>query len=343
MRPLDRYMKELRTHLPGEQADDIANELEANLREQLEDRETEVGRSLTDAEQEAILREHGNPILFAARYRPEQGTLAFGRQLIGPALFPAYARVLSINLTVTAFVLAMITVILTASGEPFGSTLSGVPLAILIQFGIVTAIFAVADRALTSETDPRTAAEAAEVARTRRSRSPLDRVAEQFIGADHPLVVPRRTSVSDLAINVIGAGWLIFVRPPFIIGPMQSGPGWEPFQYAAIVVLGLAAVPPLITLIRPGLARLRTVGRFVADLAFVAILAGSSITGRWLVLTDEAGATEQLRRSVGEINRWIGVSLAVALGITILMTLLELRRLVVHRHGEVESRSRQAV
>jgi hypothetical protein len=342
MRPLDSYLKELRTHLPGEQADDIANELEANLREQFEDREAEAGRPLTDGEQEAILREHGNPIVVAARYRPEQGTFAFGRQLIGPALFPAYANVLRINLTVTAIVLAMITVIFTASGEPFGSTLSGVPVAILIQFGIVTAIFVVAERALIGQTDPRVAAEAAEIARTLSSRSLLDRVAEQLIGADHPHVVPRRTSVSDIAINVIGAGWLILVRPPFIIGPMQSGPGWEPFQYAATVVLILAAIQPLITLIRPGLARLRTVGRFLADLAFVAILAGSSITGRWLVVTDEGGATEQLRRSVDEINRWIGVSVAIALAITILMGTFELRRLVVHRHGEIESRSPEA-
>jgi hypothetical protein len=102
-------------------------------------------------------------------------------------------------------------------------------------------------------------------------------------------------------------------------------------------VLVLAAIPPLITLVRPGFARLRLVGRFVADLAFVAILAGSVMTGRWLVLTDEAGATEQLRRSVDEINRWIGVSLAIALGITILMTVFELRRLVLHRRGEVPS------
>jgi hypothetical protein len=343
MRPLDQYVKELRTHLPGEQAGDIANELEANLREQLEDRAAEAGRPLTDAEQEAILREHGNPIVVAARYRPEQGTLAFGRLLIGPALFPAYATVLRITLTVTAFVLAMITIILTASGEPFGTTLSGVPLAILIQFGIVTAIFVVADRAVTGETDSRAAVEAAEIAQKLAARPLLDRLAEQLIGADHPHVVPRRTSVSDIAINAIGAGWLILVRPPFYIGPMQSGHGWEPFQYAAIVVLGLAAIPPLVTLVRPGMARLRTVGRFLADVAFIAILGGSSMTGRWLILTDGTGATEQLRRSVDEINRWIGISLYIALGITIVMALLELRRLIVHRRDRVASGSPAAV
>ena len=61
-----------RTYLPADQADDIVNELSENLRAQFEDRENDLGRPLTDAEQEAILKDHGNPLVVASRYRKEQ-------------------------------------------------------------------------------------------------------------------------------------------------------------------------------------------------------------------------------------------------------------------------------
>ena len=40
---LDRYLKDVRTFLPAEQADDIVNELSENLRAQFEDREQSSG------------------------------------------------------------------------------------------------------------------------------------------------------------------------------------------------------------------------------------------------------------------------------------------------------------
>jgi hypothetical protein len=87
MELLDRYLEAVKKHLPWERQDDIIAELRANLEAQLEDKEAELGRPLTQGEAEDWLKQIGQPIQVAARYWPQQ-------YLIGPAVFPAYWFVL---------------------------------------------------------------------------------------------------------------------------------------------------------------------------------------------------------------------------------------------------------
>jgi hypothetical protein len=87
MELLDRYLQAVKKHLPSKKQDDILAELRANMESQLEDKEAELGRPLTQGEAEDWLRAMGPPILVASRYRPQQ-------YLIGPALYPAYLYVL---------------------------------------------------------------------------------------------------------------------------------------------------------------------------------------------------------------------------------------------------------
>jgi len=78
---LERYLQAVRTYLPKSQQDDILKELGENLRAQMEDKETELGRPLNEDEAAAILKKHGHPMFVAARYRQT-------RHLIGSTLFP---------------------------------------------------------------------------------------------------------------------------------------------------------------------------------------------------------------------------------------------------------------
>lgn len=87
MELLDRYLQAVKKHLPSQRQDDIIAELKANLEAQLEEKEAELGRPLTQREAEEWLKQIGPPIQMAARYQPQ-------RYLIGPALFPAYWYVL---------------------------------------------------------------------------------------------------------------------------------------------------------------------------------------------------------------------------------------------------------
>ena len=108
MELLDQYLKTIKPFLPKGQQDDIIRELSENLLSQMEDREAELGRPLTQAEQEAILQQHGNPMVVAGRYQQQKRSVAFGRQLIGPLLFPLYLRILCLNLGLTAAVVLTI-------------------------------------------------------------------------------------------------------------------------------------------------------------------------------------------------------------------------------------------
>src|SRR5579862_5173803 len=91
MELLDRYLQAVEFWLPKRQRQDIIAELSEDLRSQIEDKESELGRKLTDAEVEEILNRCGSPMTVALRYRPQQF-------LIGPALFPIYRFVLGVLL-----------------------------------------------------------------------------------------------------------------------------------------------------------------------------------------------------------------------------------------------------
>jgi hypothetical protein len=91
MELLDRYLQAVKKHLPWKRQDDIVAELRANMESQLEDKEAELGRPLTQEEAEDWLRTMGPPVVVASRYQPQQ-------YLIGPTFFPMYLYVLRLAL-----------------------------------------------------------------------------------------------------------------------------------------------------------------------------------------------------------------------------------------------------
>jgi len=60
-----------------------------NIAAQEGERETSLGRALTESEVESILKQRGRPVVVANRFLPQE-------QLIGPLLFPVYRFVLKI-------------------------------------------------------------------------------------------------------------------------------------------------------------------------------------------------------------------------------------------------------
>ncbi len=88
---IERYLQAVQFWLPSKQKSDIIAELSEDLHAQIEEKEVGLGRSLTDAEIEAILKQRGRPVLVANRFLPQE-------HLIGPVLFPIYIFVLKIVL-----------------------------------------------------------------------------------------------------------------------------------------------------------------------------------------------------------------------------------------------------
>ena len=89
MELLNRYLQAVEFWLPKRQRQDIIAELSEDLRSQIEEKETELGRKLKDEEVEAVLKRCGSPLAVASRYLPQ-------RYLIGPTLFPVYRFVLGV-------------------------------------------------------------------------------------------------------------------------------------------------------------------------------------------------------------------------------------------------------
>src|SRR5436305_1101682 len=84
---------------------------------------------------------------------PALRTVAFGGQIIGPALFPFYLRVLKFNLGLTSAVLLVIFAALFAAGQPTARFLQIFLDQFLIQFAAVTLIFWLIDKHLANSPD----------------------------------------------------------------------------------------------------------------------------------------------------------------------------------------------
>lgn len=142
MKLLDRYLHAVGQYLPAETKEDTLAELRANLLAQMEGREEELGRSLTDAEIAGILKAHGKPEVVAVRYLPQ-------RSLIGPTVFPFYLFTLKRALPFMAAIYAVARTAEIAFGHAtgllsnqiVGAVLQFIP-TLLTYWAIMTAVFA---------------------------------------------------------------------------------------------------------------------------------------------------------------------------------------------------------
>jgi hypothetical protein len=144
---IDDYLKSVRGLLPKQERDDIIAELSANVASQVEERRAQLGRPLVESDEREILARLGSPLDVAGRYTTGQGRLSFGREWIGPVLFPFYVRILTINMTLALVACVAIGIALHGfRGLP--ATLGAIGFQLLLQFTIVTGIFVAAGRHL---------------------------------------------------------------------------------------------------------------------------------------------------------------------------------------------------
>jgi len=230
MELLDRYLQAVKKHLPWQRQDDIIAELKANLEAQLEDKEAELGRPLTNAEVEAWLKKMGAPFQMAARYFPQQ-------YLIGPALFRMYWLVLRMAVSWAAIIYLIVSgVTLIASNSSPSAVVDAIlriPSVVMTIAAWVTLIFAAIEfgathypsklRALTGDSFDWSSGTMPPVqtgsASGKDSRSYTQAVAEVVFG-------------------FIGLVWLALVphHPYLLMGPGAYYLQASPFQAAAVWV-----------------------------------------------------------------------------------------------------------
>jgi hypothetical protein len=327
MELVDRYLKTMGTLLPKEQKDDILRELSENIRSEMEDKEMELGRPLTEAEQEAVVKRHGNPLLVAGRYRHDQRSVAFGRQWIGPELFPLYMKILSFNVGLSSLVIVALFTGLFAAGKPV--TLSGLVQAMLIQLvvqgGIITAIFAAVNTQLTKHPDrwdPRKPGGIpppqfdAGWATKCEVRVPRVESIAQFMVLGASVVWLRATNASSHAIFGAAANVL------------SLSPAWHQVYWPLVIVAIVGMIQSAINIYYPAWVRFRSwtqMGINAAGLAIVYFL----IQGRaWVTLRVPDGTVDIHEHSMAIVNQSIFYGLFIAALILIGMLILDVRCLV---------------
>jgi hypothetical protein len=320
---VERYLRAVRDQLPRGQQDDIINELSDSIHSRIEDEEAALGRPLAEAEEVALLKGVGHPMAVAARYRGDERSLTFGRQLIGPELFPTYLTILAINVAVTLTIGAITAV---ASGSLWSGISAMLP-PFAIQFPVVTLIFIFVDRRWVRDPDgwdPRSVSSMGPDV----DLSSLDGIAAQLIGKQHTQAVAITSSV--LEIGLLGAALTAWVAigMPERIGFMAPGAGWRDLYTVITVAIVAALLIPVVTLVRPTWTRFRVAGHVVFDTATIVIGAVSLALGSWVVLADPASAPADADDLVGLINGVIRVSIAATIVLTAISLALEIRRFI---------------
>ena len=283
MEMLDRYLQAVRWWLPGNAKDDIVAELRSDLRSQIEEREGEVGRPLSDAEVGEILKRRGRPVIVAGRYLPQQ-------YLIGPTVYPMYRAALKVAGMIFLIQIAvwLILPIFLASlrEKPVAEMVVGAWATLwhnaLLAFGALTVVFAAIER-FDSGT----------------------RAFEQWNPRNLPRLrdtrrIPRASSILELVITVLFIGWWVqysrglpaSLRIPASV-PWKPGPIWTDFRrigYWPVLLVSLVnAATAAVNLVRPYWTRLRLGIRAAGNTAVAATLA---IVLEW----NRAGAKVEIAR-----------------------------------------------
>ena len=296
---IDHYIRAVRHYLPrGPQQADILNELRDHLQTRLDERADELRRPLTEIEEEAVLAEHGDPLLVAERYGHVNVGLAFGRTLIGPKLFPLYIRILAFQLAITVVVLMALRLFT----NRLGAGLAGVLLPMLFQFIVTTTVFT-----------------AIEVFERRGARARALGAAWTF-PPPYLQHVPKWQSIAGLiSIGLVALWWALLPYVPSLLlggraGALQIVPlaGW--LYWTALGAMLLGAAQRAATLVRPDWNWLQPITRLVTNGTALALLYPLLQSYPYVVVGD-ARDVEQAAAAARGINNTIWWNLLTSGGI----------------------------
>lgn len=289
---LDRYLRAVEFWLPNEQRGDVIHELSDDLRSEIDDKRAATGRTPSEDEVAAILKERGHPMLVAGRYLPQQ-------YLIGPTLLPLYRfvlRMLLLWILVPAFVLVIAPIAVIGGEGPLGAliaTVLGLAQAALFTFGIVTLAFGAIERyglarGLYARWDPR-----------RLPALPVGRA---------PRTQPIGATIFALACRVVfSVWWLMLVWTGNIYSGSALSVTLAPIWHALfwpILLLSLAAVATdAAALYAPSSPRTRSIVRIATDCASIAVVLLLLRAGAWV----DIGGSDAIAASTHALNAWLNL------------------------------------
>jgi hypothetical protein len=258
MELIDRYLHAVKFWLPNEQADDIIAELSEDIRAEMEERESSLGRELTMEEISGLLRERGRPVLVANRYLPQQ-------HLIGPVLFPIYKFVLKIVALCYLVPWFLVWIGLIAAGADQGGTRGphgwaatlgamwgSLWFTAFISAGVVTIVFACLERA--------------------EAKSHFLRTWDpgKLPAVRNPRLISRASAGIELAVSMLVSVWwaenlsspVVLHRPAATI---VFAPWWNYYFWGFLSLSFAVAALACVNLMRPYWTAIRAAARLVLD------------------------------------------------------------------------------
>lgn len=313
MELVERYLQAVRFLLPQRQRDDVARELSADLRSEIEDKEGELGRPLTEDELAALLKRLGHPFVLALRYRQ-------GRYLIGPTIFPLYwlaVKYVSAILVVVHIVLPAAFFLATAepAARVFGlfGRFPGVAMPVLawMTFG-----FAVLET------------------------QPVWSVVERSLASWRPQALPplvkeqpkRCPSMASLVLEaLLSVWWLVGLQlPHLLLGPAAHYVGFGAIFYRLYPAMAVAAAAKVafvwLRLSRPHRAQLLLWSGLSVEALNLAILSALWRGSDWIVAGPGLASLQGQEGVIALVNVCTGIGLTIALAVgTVKLTLRGIR------------------
>jgi hypothetical protein len=288
---LDHYVNAVRMYLPkGPQQEDILSELREHLQSKLDDEEELLDRPLTEVEQEALLTRHGNPLLVAERYGAPRRTVALGWQLIGPELFPLYARILLLNWSVTIVAIPIIRWYGTSMPR-LGFWWFAGPL--LAQLVIVTFVF--------------TCVDAFQRQARRRAAAPERHPNWRFPPA-HLQPIPKWQSLVGLTMFAAVTVWwtLMPFVPALILGSastsLEFSSSLTVLYWAVLVLLTISTAQRAATFARPDRNWLQAVTRLITNGAALVLLYPFAMSFPYVIAAASASDAARAEMLAHRIN-----------------------------------------
>ncbi len=316
MELIERYLQAVKFALPQAQRDDIIKELRDSILSQVEEKEAELGRTLTEQEQVDRLKKMGSPMHLASRYRKQQS-------LIGSTIFPIYWKVLKASLGLALLALAAGSIATAAAGKTLTESLgvlSRIPGVAMMVFAWITLFFSALEffggRFQTKDCwDPR--------------RLP-------------PLMKndPRKSRfelITQLVVQTIfGVWWLAGLHYQYLIfGPgvvfFRLGPVWQTLYPLFVLMVVTDLMLTAAMLIWPYWTHGHPVSRLAkSDLGLVA-LCFLAYSPDVFVAADAGSA--RLQTLVTSLNYWTHLGLVIFAVVTVITLVREAIRLFGERLG----------
>jgi hypothetical protein len=200
-------------------------------------------------------------------------------------------------------------------------------LQVLIQFGVVTAIFAAMERQFTKHPDrwdPR-----------RPNYPHYVNISLELDSSKETSYVPRLESISQLIALSISIVWLRAIQesPFLILGPaaafLKLAPVWRQFYFPVVLLALVGMLQAGINIVRPDWVRLRSVTRVLLSGGMLVIWFLLLRAGSWIVPpTISVNSTTDFSHTVQIANQCFFYGLLLAVAISGFQFFRDIRRLV---------------